>query len=146
MKINRSYVVGSILICLLLSSCALRNNSGGTPQLQTALQQTITYNAIVAKTNRAVEQAVETVQTSGALTTAQARPVIVGCGKVAQVSESIRGITSQGTEASWAVDGPKIRALLASASLNLPASQNQAVDLAVAAVNAAIVLLTQGVK
>ncbi len=134
-----------VILIVLAQACALRKNTTGSIP-QTALQWTIIYNAALAKTNRAVETAVETVQSSGAITAAQARPILTGCLKIANTSEAVRGITSKGTEASWSVDGPKIRAVLTATSLTLPASQNQAVDLAVSAANAAITLLIQGVK
>jgi hypothetical protein len=143
--VKRSLFSVSLILILFASSCALRKNTTGTIP-QSALQWTIIYNAALAKTNRAVEQAVETVQVSGALTVAQTRPILIGCQKVALTSEAVRGITTSGTEASWSVDGPKIRAVLAAAQLTLPASSNQTIDLAVSAANAAITLLVQGVK
>lgn len=144
-RVRSVKIYAVLLACVIASACALHNPpSAGIPK--TALQWTIVYNAAVAKTNNAVEQAVETVQASGAITAAQARPIIVGCGKVAQTSESVRAITSKGSEASWNVDGPAIRAILTAAQLKLPASTNATIDLAVSAVNSAIILLTQGVK
>src|SRR5260370_11241121 len=119
-----------VVSSLIMQSCAVRRNAAGQPIPNTALQWTIIYNAAVAKADRAVEQAIETFQRSGAITAAQARPIIIATGQVASASEAIRGITSKGTEASWSVDGPKIRAVLDAAQLKLPPSQNQQLDLA----------------
>ncbi len=136
-----------LILCLIVSGCATRTSPVINPALpRTALQWTVIYNGAVAKTNRAVEQSVEAVQKQGLISVEQARPVIMACGKVATVSESVRSITSAGTEASWNVDGPKIRDLLTNAHISIPASANATVDLAVSTLNAALTLLTAEVK
>lgn len=140
----RAALAATLAILIVSTACSHAVVTNPTTTPQTALQWTVVYNAAVAKTNRAVEQAVETVHSTGAITADQARPIIVICGRVAAASEAIRGITSAGTEATWNTDAPKIRGivdqlgpdLLAKAGLN-----NQTVDLAVAALSAALTLL-----
>lgn len=131
----------AVLACLITSACIHNPNRG-----QTALQKTIVANATVAKTNAAVEKAVEDAVAGAVLTPAKAKPVIVGCLKVAQASEAIRAITSKGTEASWSVDGPKIRALLAATPLKISPGITASIDLLITSLNSTIDLLTSGVK
>lgn len=133
------------LACLLLlSACATHNPLSTTAQ--SALQKTIITNAAVVKANNAVEKAVEDAVVAKVITPDQARPMITGCLKIAQTSEAVREITSKGTEASWSVDGPKIRALLTASPLQLSPSTSSAIDLLIATANSSIALLIQTVQ
>jgi len=139
-----------VAVALLAAACAKQVSTNPPPPIapKTALQWTIVYNAALAKANLGVETAVEAVQKSGAITAAQARPVIAICARVALASEAIRGITSKGTEASWSLDGPKIRAVLDQLGPDLlpkAGLSNQTVDLALAALGAVLTLLNQNV-
>lgn len=132
------------VLIVLAASCAKQTNTSTppVPVPQTALQWTIVYNAALAKANRAVEQAAESVQKSGAITVAQARPIILMNGRIATASEAIRAITSSGTEATWNIDGPKIQAIVKAISPSLAASTgNAVVDTALSSLTAAITLL-----
>lgn len=147
MKTVRNVRIHAVLLVCLIASACVHNPS--TPAAvtvpQTALQKTIVFNAALSEANLAVQRAVKDLQASGALTVAQARPVVTGTVKVAKIGNEIRDITSKGTEASWSVDGPKIRALLAETPLKLPTAANVTVDLLIETVNAAVTLLV-GVK
>ena len=126
--------------------CALRTPVPTQPVPKTPLQWTIVLNGALARANRTLESSVETLSASGTLSTAQARPVITACGKVATVSESIRAITSRGTEATWTADAAAIRSILSTAGVTLSPTANSVVDAGIAALNASLVLLTQGVQ
>lgn len=140
----RRVQIAALFVCLLASAACIHNSS--TSPKQTALQATIVGNAAVVKANNAVEKAVEDAVTGKVLTATQARPVVTACLKIAQTSESIRAITSNGTEASWSIDGPKIRAILASTPLKVSASVNATIDPLIAALNSTIDFLITGVK
>lgn len=144
MNLRQRKNCGALLIAILiLSGCATRTGPVISPTIpQTSLQWTIVLNASLAKSNRAVEQTAETLHKNNLLTTDQTRPVIIVCGKVAAISENIRAITSAGTEASWQVDGPRIRHLLAASNLNFPVDLHPTVDLVISTVKAALTLLT----
>jgi len=126
--------------------CALRTPVPTQPVPKTPLQWTIVFNGALARANRTLESSVETLAASGTLTVAQARPVISACARVATVSESVRAITSRGTEATWNTDAAAIRSLIASAGITLSPTANSVVDAGIAALNASLVLLTQGVQ
>lgn len=134
----------AVLICLLVSAACMHNPGAGGAT--TALQKTIIANAAVVKVVSAVEQGVEDAVTGKVLTPDRARPVILGCQRVMQASIAITSITSKGTEATWNVDGPKIRALLAATPLQISQSTNAAIDLLVETANSTVALLVAGVK
>ncbi len=107
---RRSFLALIGVLALVSQGCATKVpvNAAG----HTALQKVIVYNAALAKANRNLEQGVEKVQTSGLITAAQARPIILATGRIAKASSDVLAITSKGSEATWSVDGPRVVALL----------------------------------
>ncbi len=140
-RTNPARLLGVLILCLLANGCATKV---GVTLPKTALQRTIVYNYAASEANLAVGRAVRDTQAVGALTVAQATPVVSATVKVATMSDSIKAITSQSTEAGWSIDGPKIRKIIADAQVKVPETANAAVDLLVSTLNAALTLLTQG--
>ncbi len=95
---------------------------------------------------KSLSVAIPSLQSSGVITANQARPVMQGIGRLSLIGQSILAITSKGTEATWTVDGAKIRALLAPTNLKLSDTGVAAVDLSIASINSALTLLTAGAK
>jgi hypothetical protein len=147
MNSKTKIILSITLVLCLLGGCAARTSPVINPMVpKTALQWTIVSNAALAKANHSLELSVQSLQGNKAITADQARPLILTCGRLATVSEQVRAITSVGTEATWSIDGPKIRAILSSASINFSPGTAPIIDMGVATVNAALLLLSQEVK